>query len=70
MGNILFEKSAVTKVPLNKAKGVFDNTRIIFEPPRILWRLQLLREWSHEQEGNQVFAGSPGARRASGARAA
>ncbi|RQX94949.1 hypothetical protein DF119_22425, partial [Burkholderia stagnalis] len=25
------------------------------EPPRILWRLQLLREWSHEQEGNQVF---------------
>jgi radical SAM superfamily enzyme YgiQ (UPF0313 family) len=40
------------------------------EPPRILWRLQLLREWSHEQEGNQVFPGSPGARSASGARAA
>ncbi|WP_260175579.1 MULTISPECIES: LysR family transcriptional regulator, partial [Paraburkholderia] len=29
------------------------------EPPRVLWRLQLLREWSHEQEGNQVFPGSP-----------
>ncbi|TFE37495.1 enoyl-CoA hydratase/isomerase family protein [Paraburkholderia dipogonis] len=40
------------------------------EPPRILWRLQLLREWSDEQEGNKVFPGSPGARSASGARAA
>ncbi|RQZ81305.1 hypothetical protein DF058_34435 [Burkholderia cenocepacia] len=41
-----------------------------YEPPRILWRLQLLREWSHEQEGNQVFPGSPRARSAPGARAA
>src|SRR6266702_5567075 len=44
--------------------------RGVIEPPRILWRLQLLREWSHEQEGNQVFPGSPGARSASGARTA
>ncbi|RQR57148.1 hypothetical protein DIE21_01270 [Burkholderia sp. Bp9140] len=44
--------------------------RVHSEPPRILWRLQLLREWSHEQEGNQVFPGSPRARSASGARAA
>ncbi len=39
------------------------------EPSRVWWRLQLLREWSHEQEGNQVFPGSPRARSASGARA-
>ncbi|WP_217591396.1 hypothetical protein, partial [Burkholderia sp. GbtcB21] len=26
-----------------------------YEPPRVLWRLQLLREWSHEQEAKQVF---------------
>ncbi|TCF98953.1 hypothetical protein BZM26_21845, partial [Paraburkholderia strydomiana] len=38
---------------------VRDKSRIVTdilerrEPPRILWRLQLLREWSHEQEGNQ-----------------
>ncbi|WP_230939074.1 hypothetical protein, partial [Burkholderia vietnamiensis] len=25
------------------------------EPHRVLWRLQLLREWSHEQEAKQVF---------------
>ncbi|WP_196773826.1 hypothetical protein [Burkholderia vietnamiensis] len=36
------------------------------EPHRILWRLGFLRESSHEQEGNQVFPGSPGARSASG----
>jgi len=40
------------------------------EPPRVLWRLQLLREWSHEQEGKQVFPGSPRARSAPGTRAA
>ncbi len=50
----------ITKTPYNT----------YFEPPRVLWRLQLLREWSHEQEGNQVFPGSPRARSASGARAA
>ncbi|MBM5633734.1 hypothetical protein, partial [Burkholderia pseudomallei] len=22
----------------------------LYEPPRVLWRLQLLREWSHERE--------------------
>ncbi|WP_221307345.1 hypothetical protein, partial [Paraburkholderia atlantica] len=31
------------------------------EPHRILWRLEFLRESSHEQEGNEVFPGSPGA---------
>ncbi|RBB32374.1 hypothetical protein DPV79_38680 [Burkholderia reimsis] len=40
------------------------------EPPRVLWRLQLLREWSHEQEAKQVFPGSPRARSAPGTRAA
>jgi hypothetical protein len=30
------------------------------EPPGIWWRLQLLREWSYEQEAKQIFAGSPG----------
>ena len=46
----------------------FNGTKL--EPPRILWRLQLLREWSHEQEAQQVFPGSPRARSAPGTRAA
>ncbi|VWC30168.1 transposase IS3/IS911 family protein [Burkholderia diffusa] len=41
-----------------------------YEPHRVLWRLQLLREWSHEQEAKQVFPGSPRARSAPGTRAA
>lgn len=39
------------------------------EPPRVLWRLQLLPEWSHEQQAKQVFPGSPRARSAPGTRA-
>ncbi|AYX06501.1 hypothetical protein DPR00_03640 [Burkholderia pseudomallei] len=42
----------------------------LYEPRRVLWRLQLLREWSHEQEAGQVFPGSPVARSAPGTRAA
>ncbi|MCA8232437.1 hypothetical protein [Burkholderia vietnamiensis] len=43
---------------------------VLSEPPRVLWRLQLLREWSHEQEAKQVFPGSPRARSAPRTRAA
>ena len=41
-----------------------DTWRI--ESPRVLRRLQLLREWSHE-EINQIFPGSPGTRSSDGA---
>lgn len=39
-----------------------------YESPRVLRRLQILREWSHEQV-KQVFPRSTRARRAHGARA-
>lgn len=49
---------------------IYNRVGVLFEPPRVLWRLQLLREWSHEQEAKQVFPGSPRARSAPGTRAA
>ncbi|MHB8938961.1 MAG: TonB-dependent receptor, partial [Thiobacillus sp.] len=48
----------------NQRDGARDH---LFEPPRILRRLQLLRRWSHE-ETRKVFPRSPRARRASGHR--
>ena len=56
--------SSIDRLMLNR------NCTPNFEPHRILWRLQLLREWSHEQEAKQVFTGSPRARSAPGTRAA
>ncbi len=41
------------ELPL-QAIGVAENVTVTFEPPRDLRRLQLLREWSHEQV-HEVF---------------
>lgn len=53
-----------------KAEGRFDKEDFVFEPesesPRVLRRLQILREWSHEQI-NQIFPGSKSARSPNGA---
>lgn len=40
------------------------------EPRRIMWRHQHLREWRHEQDTVQIFAGSQGARSTPGAQVA
>jgi len=68
---IIALEDGLKRIPSGEARDALQSAlKRLSEPPRILWRLQLLREWSHEQEGNQVFPGSPRARGAPGARAA
>ncbi|AJY03505.1 integrase core domain protein [Burkholderia vietnamiensis LMG 10929] len=66
----LLDDTPVNRKLIHRYIDVWEYPDGRIEPPRVLWRLQLLREWSHEQEAKQVFPGSPRARSAPRTRAA
>ncbi|WP_244104569.1 ISNCY family transposase, partial [Burkholderia vietnamiensis] len=55
----LLDDTPVNRKLIHRYIDVWEYPDGRIEPPRVLWRLQLLREWSHEQEAKQVFPGSP-----------
>lgn len=54
---------------LGELERIEESAHRCLEPLRVLWKLQLLREWSLEQEAKQVFPGSPRGRSAPSTRA-
>ncbi|KVS03570.1 ISNCY family transposase, partial [Burkholderia sp. SIMBA_043] len=51
----LLDDTPVNRKLIHRYIDVWEYPDGRIEPPRVLWRLQLLREWSHEQEAKQVF---------------